>query len=154
MYAKIKNGIIEKFPYSIIELRRDYSNVSLPQNIPDDWLPNLGMVPVHNTQFPSVDHTKNVTEGAPIFNEADQRWERVWEITNATTDEIAERTAKQAAEIRAERNQKMTDSDWTQAADAGTRCDQAAWAAYRQQLADITKQPGFPWQVTWPSQPE
>lgn len=153
MYAKVKNGVIEKFPYSIGELRKDHSNSSLPQNIPDEWLPNLGMVPVHNTQFPSVDYTKNVAEGTPVFNEAAQRWERVWNVTNATAEEVAERTARQAAEIRAERNQKLAASDWTQAADAGTRCDQAAWAAYRQQLADITTQPGFPWQVTWPSQP-
>lgn len=153
MHAKVNNGVVEKFPYSIDDLRKDHANVSFPNNVPDSSLKDYGMVPVHNTQFPKVDHTKNVTEGTPIFNEAAQRWERVWNVTNATAEEIAQRTAKQAAEIRAERNQKMADSDWTQAVDAGTRCDQAAWAAYRQQLANITTQAGFPWSVTWPEQP-
>jgi len=32
--------------------------------------------------------------------------------------------------------------------------DHAAWAAYRQQLRDITAQAGFPWTVQWPTQPE
>ena len=153
MYAKINNGVVEKFPYSIGELRKDHSNKSLPRNIPDEWLPNLGMVPVHNTQFPSVDHTKNVAEGTPIFNDAAQRWERVWNVTDATAEEVAERVARQASEIRAERNQKLASSDWTQLPDSATRCDQAAWAAYRQQLADITQQEGFPWNVVWPTQP-
>jgi hypothetical protein len=153
MYAKINNGVVEKFPYSIGELRKDHSNKSLPRNIPDEWLPNLGMVPVHNTQFPSVDYTKNVAEETPVFNDAAQRWERVWNVTDATAEEVAERVARQANEIRAERNQKLDSSDWTQLPDSATRCDQAAWAAYRQQLADITQQEGFPWNVTWPTQP-
>lgn len=31
---------------------------------------------------------------------------------------------------------------------------QAAWAAYRRALLDITSQPGFPHSVTWPTKPE
>ena len=29
--------------------------------------------------------------------------------------------------------------------------DKAAWAAYRQELRDITAQAGFPWNVQWPA---
>lgn len=57
-----------------------------------------------------------------------------------------------ALHIRAERNQKLVQSDWTQVADAAV--DKAAWATYRQALRDITAQDGFPWNVTWPEQPE
>ncbi len=59
---------------------------------------------------------------------------------------------KLAAEVRAERNARLTASDWTQVADAPV--DQAAWASYRQALRDITEQPGFPLDVTWPTMPE
>jgi hypothetical protein len=53
--------------------------------------------------------------------------------------------------IRTERNFLLTDSDWTQVADAPV--DQAAWATYRQALRDIPSQDGFPSQVIWPNKP-
>ena len=55
--------------------------------------------------------------------------------------------------IRRQRNDKLLASDWTQVADSASRCDQAAWATYRQQLCDITKQTGFPKKVVWPTNP-
>jgi len=59
---------------------------------------------------------------------------------------------KLAADIRAERNQLLTESDWTQMPDAPV--DQAAWATYRQALRDISQQAGFPTDITWPTEPE
>ena len=56
-----------------------------------------------------------------------------------------------AAEIRTERDAKLTESDWTQVADAPV--DQAAWATYRQALRDIPSQAGFPNEVIWPVEP-
>ena len=56
-----------------------------------------------------------------------------------------------AAEIRTERDAKLTESDWTQVADAPV--DQAAWATYRQELRDVPAQTGFPNEVTWPVAP-
>ena len=56
-----------------------------------------------------------------------------------------------AAEIRTERDAKLTESDWTQVADAPV--DQTAWATYRQALRDIPSQAGFPNEVVWPIEP-
>jgi len=53
--------------------------------------------------------------------------------------------------IRQQRNALLAASDWTQVADAPV--DQAAWAAYRQSLRDITQQSGFPDEVAWPTMP-
>jgi hypothetical protein len=61
--------------------------------------------------------------------------------------------AELAAEVRTQRNAKLAACDWTQLPDAASRCDQAAWAAYRQQLCDITQQFGFPKNVAWPTNP-
>lgn len=58
---------------------------------------------------------------------------------------------QRAFEVRADRNAKLTASDWTQVADAPV--DKEAWSAYRQALRDITGQEGFPWTITWPTQP-
>jgi hypothetical protein len=63
----------------------------------------------------------------------------------------AQKDAEQAKSVREQRNQKLKDSDWTQVADAPV--DKAAWAAYRQELRDITAQAEFPWNVNWPEMP-
>jgi len=56
-----------------------------------------------------------------------------------------------AAEARTKRNAILTQSDWTQVADAPV--DQTAWATYRQALRDITIQAGFPENIDWPVSP-
>ena len=58
---------------------------------------------------------------------------------------------EKAKEIRAERNKKLLESDWTQVADAPV--DKALWATYRQALRDVPNQEGFPWEITWPDAP-
>lgn len=58
---------------------------------------------------------------------------------------------RKAVEVRAERNIKLSETDWTQIADS--TADKTAWATYRQALRDITGQVGFPWTITWPTQP-
>lgn len=56
-----------------------------------------------------------------------------------------------ASTVRDDRNAKLSESDWTQVADAPV--DKAAWATYRQALRDIPSQAGFPNEVTWPTEP-
>ena len=50
-----------------------------------------------------------------------------------------------------DRNQRLSDCDWTQLADAPV--DRKSWAIYRKALRDLTKQDGFPWDINWPEQP-
>lgn len=64
----------------------------------------------------------------------------------------AQKDAEQAKSVRDDRNKRLTETDWTQIADAPV--DKAAWAIYRQALRDIPSQAGFPWDVQWPTQPE
>ena len=63
----------------------------------------------------------------------------------------AMRDAEQAASVRNQRNQLLKDSDWTQIADSPA--DKTAWATYRTALRDIPAASGFPWTMTWPTQP-
>ena len=59
--------------------------------------------------------------------------------------------AEQSKAVRDSRNVKLSESDWTQLSDS--TANKEAWATYRQALRDITKQSGFPWEVTWPDAP-
>jgi hypothetical protein len=77
----------------------------------------------------------------------------LWDGQTLTSPPLPPKTADELqAEARAQRNQLLTASDWTQVADAPV--DKDVWATYRQALRDITAQPGFPWEVIWPTQPE
>jgi len=62
-----------------------------------------------------------------------------------------QKDAERATVVRKERNEKLAACDWTQLSDS--KVDKVAWAKYRQGLRDITKQPGFPWEVTWELEP-
>ena len=56
-----------------------------------------------------------------------------------------------ALKVRAERNRKLSETDWTQLSDS--TADKEAWANYRRALRDVPTQEGFPRQVDWPSYP-
>lgn len=74
-------------------------------------------------------------------------------ILSAVVDEGA-LTAYEATEVRAERDRRLTASDWTQLADAPL--DDTAmvlWQSYRQALRDVPQQAGFPSAVEWPDIP-
>jgi len=59
----------------------------------------------------------------------------------------AEKKDVQWASVRAQRNTKLAQCDWTQLPDAPV--DAAAWAVYRQALRDITTQDD-PFNIEWP----
>ena len=59
-----------------------------------------------------------------------------------------------AADIRARRNILLSASDWTHMVSDRVVENQAAWAAYRQDLRNITEQDGFPNSVNWPVEPK
>lgn len=76
-------------------------------------------------------------------------------VTTAAQHEQAYKArvdADAAKGVREERTKKLAACDWTQLADAPV--DSLAWSNYRQQLRDLTKQPGFPHVVVWPDTPQ
>ena len=148
MQVLIKNGVVESYPYSIGNLRKDNPNVSFPKNPSAELMAQWDVYPVQSVGAPGTDHTQNLKEGQPVN---DGGWKQTWIVTQATEGEIAERIQSMADGVRSGRDDLLVKSDWTQVADAPV--DKAAWATYRQALRDITTQPGFPWDVQWPVAP-
>lgn len=58
-----------------------------------------------------------------------------------------------ASDAKTKRNRLLYETDWTQMPDV-TLANKAAWAAYRQELRDITTQAGYPTEITWPTPPQ
>lgn len=149
MYAKLNNGIIAVYPYTLTQLRADNPYTSFTQSPTAEELADFSVIIVMPYAPPVVPYTKTVTEGTPIQELG--VWRQDWVVTEASEQEIADRVSLKSSEIRNQRNTLLTQSDWTQVLDAPV--DQQAWSAYRQALRDITLQPGFPLEVTWPEQP-
>lgn len=150
IYILIRTDGFQTYPYSPLQLRADNPQVSFAVEMPEERLAEWGVYPVTPVPRPAADHTQNVTEVTP--QQINGVWTQVWDVTPATPEQLAERTAAQARDIRADRNARLAACDWTQLADAPV--DSAAWADYRQALRDVTKQAGFPWNVTWAAAPK
>lgn len=58
---------------------------------------------------------------------------------------------KAEADVRAKRNELLAESDAMMVSDRPS--DKEAWAEYRQELRDIPKQAGFPYDVEFPAKP-
>lgn len=69
---------------------------------------------------------------------------KTWDADYETADMIQ----------KCKRQLLLSESDWTQIPNGPlTQKQQQAWAVYRQELRDITKQSGYPTNVIWPTQP-
>jgi hypothetical protein len=85
MYIKLNNGLIEKYPYTIGELRKDNPQVSFPSQVPNETLMEYGVFPVEPVGTPTVGLDKNVSEGEP--QNFGGTWTQVWVITDAPYEE-------------------------------------------------------------------
>ena len=153
MHVKITNGSVDTYPYSVGQLRRDNPNTSFPKRIPDDMLSSYGVESVVVADIPSyTERTQIVTqETQPSL--VGGAWTLGWTVTDKTSAEVQEYDDNQADSVRAERDDLLAQSDWTQVADAPV--DATAWATYRQALRDITDQASFPYlnEADWPIKP-
>lgn len=147
MYLRIIEENIN-YPYTVNDLRESYPNVSLPAELSDISLVEWDMYVVTPTPVPS-DYTKNITEGIPTL--IDGNYHQTWNQIDASETEISYRIENQWEEIRVQRNQLLSECDWTQLADVSTEI-KSNWTVYRQSLRDITSQSN-PFNINWPVKP-
>lgn len=100
---------------------------------------------------PQAQPTRYQTAFRDGVEQVNGKWYTKYSVADLDADAIVVKDAEQAKAVRADRNQKLKDSDWSQVADAPV--DKAVWAAYRQALRDVPAQAGFPWEVNWPVAP-
>lgn len=148
-YVLLKeDGSVDRYPYTLADLRIANPGTSFPKEISDEVAEAFNCFPVDPIDPPPYDHTVNVERTAIKHGD---HWFEEWISTPATPEQITERTNAQAESVREERNRRLADCDWTQLPDSPV--DRAPWEVYRQALRDISSQQGFPWTVTWPTQP-
>jgi len=150
MYVKTSNNTVDEFPYNIRKLQKDNLNVSFPQEISEETLSSFGVFSIVRGEFPeSILHTETAVH-ALVPELVDGVWTLPWVVRDKTEDEIA----SEARGVRYERDELLTQCDWTQLPDSPLdSTTRASWATYRTALRDVTGQTGFPTDITWPTAP-
>lgn len=133
---------------TVADYRALFPNTSFPPSGPSaEFLADSGCLPV--TVFKPHDrNTQKLVSVAP-YVEAGVVYTVA--VEGKTQADIDAATASEAANVRAVRNKRLADCDWTQLPDAPV--DAQAWAAYRQALRDVSQQEGFPHNIVWPNDP-
>jgi hypothetical protein len=148
MHARIKNGQVVEYP--IVNLRQRLSGASLPEDLSNDAALPDGYVYVSSSAPPFYNSlTQKLSQAQPV--KVGSGWVCSWLIEPLSAQEVSTRLDSMSSDVRQTRNEMLTACDWTQVADAPV--NKAAWAAYRQALRDVTSQPGFPFNVSWPQEP-
>jgi hypothetical protein len=149
------------------EIRKLNPNVSLPKVWNENVYEALGIDPVFEAPKPDTtgDYRVVVRDGAE--QDANSNWVQKWAerdmFSDTTEDGVTTTKAEHEAAyqarldedaakaVRAERDQKLKDTDWMGMSDVTMSTE---WATYRQALRDVPSQAGFPNTITWPSEPE
>lgn len=89
MYVKLKkDGSIEKYPYSISELRRANPSVSFPSSPSDALLAKFLVKPVKAVERPKYDErTQVVEELQPVV--VNKVWTQKWKVKSISAENLA-----------------------------------------------------------------
>jgi hypothetical protein len=152
MYAKIENNTVVSYPLGEADIKALFPNTSFTTDFASGLPDGFVRVLPHGHSY-NVD-AQNVIEGTPQL--VDGQWLQSWIATDKyTAEELAQQvvnaTTQKWENLRADRNEKLTNSDWTQLTD--TNVDKTAWTIYRQALRDFPANVTDIDNLTWPTQP-
>ena len=155
---------------TVSQFKAEHPTTSFPKQITTDVLDSYGYDAVLNGAAATVAAPYGVSTRDGV-EEIDGKWftkfiagpvftdttDEEGNVTTAADNEAAYKAtvdANAGTSVRAERDQKLTASDWTQMADSPLASDKKTeWATYRQSLRDLPTASGFPHTMTWPEEP-
>lgn len=159
MLAKIENGVVTQWPLGEHFIQTAHPNTSFAFPLNDETILQYGFARFEYSDPATYDaEFQEAREITPVLNGAVAT--QAWEIVEKySADERAVYIAKRdadmevakAAQVRAERNDKLAETDWRFRSDM---TPSQAWIDYCVALRNVPEQAGFPWVVEWPAQPE
>jgi len=152
MYAHVENGSVDYMG----SLPKRWGNVSglHLSNGDDAYLKTIGWLPLVET---NATPTYNQIFDTDVVTVEADRVTLVHRVRDMTATEISQCNESYMEQLREVRNQKLIDSDWTQAPDHSSplvEAKKAEWATYRQSLRDLpTIVDITTWPDVWPTEP-
>lgn len=158
MFAEVNKQTVVTFPYDYDTLCKKNPHTKFSQDGlmqmyagTEANLSGNELVKVVQEEHPQIDAKTQMAIQQDKPSLVNGVWTLGWLVKTLSLEEQKIKQQNKANLVRSERNQKLVESDWTQLLDANV--NKTAWAAYRQALRDVPTQTGFPWNVTWPTQP-
>lgn len=131
------------------EFRAMFPDTSFPVPLTLGVINDFGGDPI--MEGPQAQPTRYQTAYRNGIQEIEGKWYTKYSVADMDDEAKAALDAQQAASMRAERNRRLSECDWTQITDS--TADKQAWGTYRQSLRDVPSQEGFPWEINWPVTP-
>ena len=174
LFVQLETGL----PKTQVQLRKEHSNMSLPQSWNEDTFALLNVARVQKTEAPAVGQYQTAQKDG--IENVGGVWKEKWSVVDMfqdyTDDEGVTHTkaeqeaayqadldAKVAESVRTQRDKLLAECDWVtvkavdqNAQDSlGIQVPQV-WLDYRQALRDITNHADFPHLTdeAWPTAPE
>ena len=153
MIILIENGVATGNPLLESNFIQLFPNVSFPRYLTPSDVEPFGYGCYEFSSVPEASRYTKFVE-VPAVRDEEGIWRQTWEETDMSDEEKAVVDFDQEKLIRHERNQLLSESDWTQFNDSPLEAsDKSSWAVYRQLLRDVPSQGGFPWDISWPELP-
>jgi hypothetical protein len=122
------------------------------ENLPKEEYNAQGWYDFEPTPQPQVDLNAYTTKETYLDAENIARYR--WTVIQKTGNDLTRAINEKWLIVRAERTSMLSSSDFTQVPDSPmTPEKRVEWAAYRQELRDITTQ-ADPFNITWPISPD
>jgi nitrate reductase beta subunit len=158
MYVLAPNQTVEKFPYSIGDLRKDNPQTSFPKNPSDATLASYNVFPVVSTGAVYDSATQVATQEGCHYNADKQRWETSWVVRDMTPEEIGQKLQSLQRQIANQTQVRLDDFAKTRNYDGmlslctyatstnpkfaaegqyGVEARDATWAALYEMLAEV-----------------
>jgi hypothetical protein len=174
LFVQLETGL----PKTQVQLRKEHSNMSLPQSWTEDTFALLNVARVQKTEAPAVGQYQTAQKDG--IENVGGVWKEKWSVVDMFTDYTddegvthtkaeqesayqADLDAKVAESVRTQRDKLLAECDWVtvkavdqNAQDSfGIQVPQV-WLDYRQALRDITNHANFPslQDADWPVEPE
>jgi len=103
MYVLAPNQVVEKFPYSVEEMRSDNPQTSFPANPTNETLAEFNVFPVVSTGVVHNPITQVATQDGCAYVSERQRWETTWTVRDKTAEEMASDEAAYMAQVDEQR---------------------------------------------------
>ena len=99
---------------------------------------------------PQTSPTRYQTAFRDGVQEIDGQWYTKYSVADMDDEAKTAKDAEQAKSVRATRDDKLKATDWRFRSDMNPSQE---WKNYCQALRDLPSATGFPWNITWPTEP-
>ncbi len=142
-YAKIENGTVVKYPYTVADMQTDFPEVDFSTGLTDEVLTSCFAVVVQMGTIPAHSSSTHIFNTAVEVNEDGS--------ATAVITATERRLEEAAFNLRHSRDIALQKTDWviTRAFEEGNPVP-ANYVTYRNALRDLPSQEGFPYEYVWP----